>query len=248
VTPRRATAWACGWCAGPVYAVRADARYCSKRCRQAAHRARLPAGTRAPVRDPSPPDILPRRLAYADPPYPGKAHLYRDQASYAGEVDHAELLRTLATYDGWALHTSARALPMVLNLAAAEGQAPRVAAWLRGARPHARARVVSAWEPVLYVPARTVVSGSARPIPDALAAASRRRPTLPGAVIGMKPPAVAAWVFQLLGAEPGDSLDDLYPGSGIVTRTWQLYAGRDPARLTYSPAVDARPLPLELGL
>lgn len=28
------------------------------------------------------------RLAIADPPYPGCAHLYRDHPDYAGEVDH----------------------------------------------------------------------------------------------------------------------------------------------------------------
>jgi len=28
----------------------------------------------------------------------------------------------------------------------------------------------------------------------------------------------------------GDTLDDLYPGSGIVGRTWDWYVGRDPAR------------------
>jgi hypothetical protein len=33
----------------------------------------------------------PLRLAYADPPYPGKARLYQDHPDYGGEVDHAEL-------------------------------------------------------------------------------------------------------------------------------------------------------------
>lgn len=42
------------------------------------------------------------RLAYADPPYPGCAALYKDHPDYAGEVDHAALLRTLQdNYDGW---------------------------------------------------------------------------------------------------------------------------------------------------
>ncbi|HET7031118.1 MAG TPA: hypothetical protein VFI34_11450, partial [Candidatus Limnocylindrales bacterium] len=57
----------------------------------------------------------------------------------------------------------------------------------------------------------------------------RRRPTLPGAVIGMKPPAFCTWMFALLGARPGDELDDLYPGSGIVGRTWRDWSG-DPSR------------------
>lgn len=58
----------------------------------------------------------PLRLAYADPPYPGNAWLYRGHRDYAGEVDHGELLARLVGYDGWALSTSAAALPAVLAL------------------------------------------------------------------------------------------------------------------------------------
>lgn len=32
------------------------------------------------------------KIAYADPPYIGCAHLYRDHPDYAGEVDHARLM------------------------------------------------------------------------------------------------------------------------------------------------------------
>ena len=35
--------------------------------------------------------------------------------------------------------------------------------------------------------------------------------TLPGRVIGAKPAAVCRWIFTLLGAAPGDTLDDLFP-------------------------------------
>jgi hypothetical protein len=35
-------------------------------------------------------------------------------------------------------------------------------------------------------------------------------------VIGAKPAAVCRWIFTLLGAAPGDTLDDLFPGSGSV--------------------------------
>lgn len=43
-------------------------------------------------------------------------------------------------------------------------------------------------------------------------------------------PAFAEWLFLLLGARRGDELDDLYPGSGIVARSWAWYTGVDPAR------------------
>ena len=54
--------------------------------------------------------------------------------------------------------------------------------------------------------------------------------TLPGRVIGAKPAAVCRWIFDLLGAGPGDTLDDLFPGSGAVTRAWDAYTGHEPSR------------------
>jgi hypothetical protein len=102
----------CAWCQHPIPAkARRDAVCCSVRCRQARHRFLRAVGYAeavAPGR--------PLRLAYADPPYPGKAWLYRDHPDYGGEIDHAELIERLAAYDGWALSISAEALPAVLAL------------------------------------------------------------------------------------------------------------------------------------
>ena len=56
----------------------------------------------------------------------------RGHPDYAGEVDHGALIPRLADYDGWALSTSAAALPAVLALCPPGGP---VAAWHRGARP-----------------------------------------------------------------------------------------------------------------
>ena len=44
-------------------------------------------------------------------------------------------------------------------------------------------------------------------------------------VIGAKPAAVCRWIFGLLGAAPGDTLDDLFPGSGAVTKAWAAFTG-----------------------
>ena len=213
----------CGWCEGPVYASRVDARYCSKVCRQAAHRAGVARAESSDGRS--------LRLAYADPPYPGLSRRYYEgHPDYAGEVDHRELLSRLQAFDGWALSTSVRALPIVLALCAVLDleERVRVAAWIRGPRPHQSGRLLVGWEPVVYVPARPperqTVDVLVGPVP-------RPRPTLPGSVIGMKPPAFCSWMFGLLGARLGDSLEDLYPGSGIVGRSWELYQGRDPSRV-----------------
>jgi len=219
--------------------LRVDARYCSTRCRQAAHRAVI----RRSELDVT---AAPMRFAYADPPYPGNAAIYRGHRDYAGEVDHDELLSRLPAYDGWALSTSARALPGVLALAVARSLPVRVAVWTRSPRPHKTTRVVNAWEPVIYSGGRrsrgaesngegtrgrggTTSMGVSVACVDATTdvlsgVTPRRRSTHPGWLVGSKPPRFCAWVFDLLGAgvHPGDELDDLYPGSGIVARSWAL--------------------------
>jgi hypothetical protein len=220
----------CAWCRGsiPVRA-RRDAVCCSTRCRQARHRfgrtvGRAPstagAGGVAPGQ--------PLRLAYADPPYPGKAHLYRGHPDYAGEVDHAALIRRLSTYDGWALSTSAAALPAVLALCP---RTVRVAAWHRGERPTASRWPLNAWEPVIFHggrPADPAEHGQRVRRTDSLVHGVAPMTTLPGRVIGAKPATFCRWLFELLGAAPGDQLDDLFPGSGAVTRAWHAYT-TDPA-------------------
>jgi hypothetical protein len=192
---------------------------CSVRCRQARHRftttvGRPGAGRVAVGR--------PLRLAYADPPYPGKAWLYRDHPDYAGEVDHAALIARLASYDGWALSTSAAALPAVLALCP---PGVRVAAWHRGERPTPSRWPLSAWEPVIYHGGRqmTPAGGLGSRRVDSLVHGVSPLTTLPGRVNGAKPAAFCRWVFDLLGAAPGDTLDDLFPGSGAITRAWHAF-------------------------
>jgi hypothetical protein len=46
------------------------------------------------------------------------------------------------------------------------------------------------------------------------------RTTDPGRVIGAKPAEFAYWLFDLLGARPGDTMIDLFPGSGTIGRAW----------------------------
>src|SRR5262249_61266640 len=58
----------------------------------------------------------------------------------------------------------------------------------------------------------------------------------PGGGIGATPAVVCRWIFQLLGAGPGDVLDDLFPGSGAVSRAWAAYTGQQPPS---TPAVYA---------
>jgi hypothetical protein len=219
----------CAWCENPIpVTARRDAVCCSVRCRQARHRFLHAVGQAEAV---GPGRSL--RLAYADPPYPGKARLYRDHPDYGGEVDHAELIERLAGYDGWALSTSAAALPAVLGLCP---PGVRVAAWHKGERVARSRYPLSAWEPVLYHGGRQL-PGPRRA--DSIACGVTPVSTVPGHVIGAKPAAVCRWIFTLLGAAPGDTLDDLYPGSGAVCRAWAAYTSCEASRHGY-PSCQAR--------
>jgi hypothetical protein len=122
--------------------------------------------------------------------------------------------------DGWALSTSAEALAGVV---ASCPPAARVAAWFRGERPTFSYRPLSAWEPVIYCGGRAYPSPPAGRRLDALVHVARIRTTDPRRVVGAKPAAFCWWVFDLLGALPGDELVDLFPGSGGVGRAWRLY-------------------------
>ena len=209
----RAAARHCHWCRAELTAT--QARWCSRRCRQTAYRARKLAAVEGRSHGTGETAM---RLAYADPPYPGCAHYYRDQLSYGGEVDHEELVGRLATYDGWALSTSRSALPLVLSLAAARDAI--VCPWVK-VHGASRARGPSnVHEYLLVRPARRRLPG----VPDALVAAVARGGD--SGLIGRKPIRFVHWMLALLGAEPCDTLDDLYPGSGIVGRCWEEFRRR----------------------
>lgn len=158
------------------------------------------------------------RIAYADPPYPGqsKKH-YGDHPDYAGEVDHLQLLKDLAEYDGWILHTSSVALPEVLGYASVLGLEFRVMAWVKPFAAFKRnVPVAFAWEPVLVHEVRKPVVSGRLVMRDWIAEPM----TMERGLVGAKPEAVCRWLFEVVGAEPGDELVDLFPGSGAVSRAW----------------------------
>lgn len=157
------------------------------------------------------------RLGYADPPYPGCAHLYRNHQDYAGEVDHADLVARLdSEYDGWVLHTSSVALPQIAPLVV--GTSARVCSWVKPFAAFKRnVPVAYAWEPVLVKAARKpVVSGRQRPLRDWFAESI----TLKRGLTGAKPERLCHWIFEVLGAHPDDVLDDIFPGTESVSKAW----------------------------
>jgi hypothetical protein len=42
--------------------------------------------------------------------------------------------------------------------------------------------------------------------------------TLRKGLVGAKPEKFCWWVLNLLGFQPGDTLDDLFPGTGVMSR------------------------------
>jgi hypothetical protein len=150
------------------------------------------------------------------------AKYYGDQPTFAGEVDHRELVARLVTYDGWALSTSQQSLRMVLALCPPE---VRIAAWCKPIGVSGQTRGPhSTWEPVIFSPARWQRPGKR----DWLRAMPARGG---GDLPGRKPIKFCNWIFGLLGAAGNDTLDDLFPGSEVVTRAWQQAVVRLQQRL-----------------
>lgn len=208
--PRR-----CSWCQASLAAVRDTASWCSKRCRQTAWRFR---------RERVAQDLhaTPKRLAYADPPYPGKARrYYKDQPTFAGEVDQLELLQRLQRdFDGWALSTSPQGLRLLLPHVDAS---TFVCPWVKPHKQPPAKGPGNVHEYVLVKPARLVKPGP----PDAFTGAVARGGD--SDLMGRKPVKFVAWVFALLGASTCDTLLDLYPGSDIVGRCWAEFCRQAPA-------------------
>lgn len=208
---------ACAWCEGEIPKdARRDSVFCRKRCRQAAFRLRGRAGE---LEARQARGARPLRMAYADPPYPGLAkRYYGSEASFAGEVNHVELLERLSAYDGWALSTGEFALRELLPLCP---HGARTCPWVKPVAPNPRTfGLHGTWEPLIVVPGRRLRPGKR----DWLFAAPAR---LGGSKLaGRKPLAFVAWLFEVLGLLPGDELEDLYPGSGVVSAAWRELGGR----------------------
>ena len=164
-------------------------------------------------------------IGYADPPYMGCAHLYKDHSDYAGEVDHAALLSRLGSnYDGWVLHASATPesmatlAPLVKDIPGA-----RWCTWVKGfAAFKKNVSVAYAWEPVIIKPARKPVVSKRLVMRDWI----QESITLKRGLTGAKPEAVCHWAFELAGAHPDDEMDDLFPGTGAVGKAWQTWQGK----------------------
>lgn len=159
------------------------------------------------------------KFAYADPPYLGQgrkhyagdhpdAHIWDEPGS------HLALIERLGTEypDGWALSASSTSLHTLLPMCP---QTVRIAAWTKPFAAFKRnVRVAYTWEPVIVQGGRISSKDGAGVNRDHLAESI----TLKKGLTGAKPERFCRWVLDLLGWRPGDTVDDLFPGSGVFTR------------------------------
>ena len=163
------------------------------------------------------------RFAYADPPYLGMgAKHYSRHHENAADCDDPAWHRSLIVRlqdeypDGWALSCASTNLAVLLPMCP---QGVRVAAWVKPfASFKPNVNPAYAWEPVLFCGGRK---------------ATRKDPTirdwhsenitLRKGLAGAKPPGFALWVLQLLHvrSDLGDTIDDLFPGTGSVLAAWR---------------------------
>jgi hypothetical protein len=147
--------------------------------------------------------------------------MYRGHKDYAGEVDHAALVKRLESeFDGYVLHTSSVALPEVLPLLTPPF---RVMAWVKPFAAFKRnVPVAYAWEPVIVRALRKPkVAGASQVMRDWLA----ENITMKRGLTGAKPRKVCWWLFEVAGAESDDEFHDLFPGTGAVAAAWRAWTG-----------------------
>lgn len=183
------------------------------------------------------------RLAIADPPYPPRngyggrknrasrwygdgqrsgvdipADHHPEAAEWDDPLRHRALLEQLvAEYDGWAIATSPDGLEAYSPLPTGV----RIMAWVKGNAQPGSHRLRSCWEPVIIqIPRDRINARDGRgQIPDVLSAGIPR-----SGFIGSKPYVWTRWVLDALGYIEGDTVVDMFPGSGAVAA--ELAQGR----------------------
>ena len=161
------------------------------------------------------------RVAYADPPYVGYAKYYKDHPDFDGEVDHKRLIELLCDEytDGWALSCHSPSLRVLLPMCPKD---VRVMAWVKpfcSFKPNVNPAY--AWEPIIVRGGRKRARKQIT-VRDWVSC----NITLKKGLVGVKPDDVCHWLFAGLNLRLGDTLVDLFPGSGAVGRAFDSFVSR----------------------
>ena len=157
------------------------------------------------------------KFAYADPPYFGCGKsLYGKHHPEAAVWDdpqtHIDLAHKLVDEypDGWVLSLNPRDLKMYLN---ALPDDVRIGSWVKTFHQIRPTTTQHAWEPVVFRGGRKENKRNPM-IRDWIQANATRQRGLPGA----KPDTFNRWVLDLLNYQEGDIVDDLFPGTGGLSK------------------------------
>ncbi len=166
------------------------------------------------------------RFAYADPPYLGCCkfydHFHPDGRCWDDLDTHRLLIERLSDEypDGWALSLTSTSLQALLPFVPADH---RINAWTKPFAAFKRnVRIAYTWEPIIWRGGRLSSKHGAPVGRDHIAQPITMRKGFTGA----KPEKVCRHVMDLLGWKPGDQLDDLYPGTGVMSRVLATAEGR----------------------
>lgn len=179
----------------------------------------------------------PMRMAYADPPYLGCCNLYghHHEAPFGcwdNPSTHLALVEMLCDQypDGWALSLSTPSMRTILPMCPDD---VRVASWVKsfcafkkGVRP------CYSWEPIIFRGGRNPNNGHPHAPPEKGGKqntpkdfvivehdefpAIKEPITLRKGLTGAKPRKVCDWVLDLLNVQPGDIVDDIFTGTGVM--------------------------------
>lgn len=172
------------------------------------------------------------KFAYADPPYLGMGQKLYQRPEWDDPATHRALIdRLMSEYpDGWALSLSSPTLQTILPMC----PAVRVCAWCKSfAAFRPNVNPAYCWEPVILYGGRTKRSRKEDTVRDYHVEPIAMMRGVPGA----KPAGFALWIVQLLGADvrKGDTVTDLFHGSGAMLGVWRPDVAQMIAQLAPTP-------------
>ena len=162
------------------------------------------------------------KFAYADPPYLGMgkkyAGLHPEAKIWDDPKAHTDLVERLCDEypDGWAVSLSVPSLKLYLSACPDD---VRIASWTKTFHQiRVNVPIQYAWEPVIWRGGRkdTPVKPMVRDWHSGVIAMRK-------GLFGAKPQHFNTWILELLQYQQGDTIDDLFPGTGGMSEAVKLF-------------------------